>query len=90
MAKKSNVSKTISVLIRILIFSMLKTRTEVVLETLVFSPFNQFTRLATSEFLLLKHFIVTKVNRLMLLKEVTTVYNENHTKCMNTCSVTGS
>jgi hypothetical protein len=51
MVKKTNVSRTISILVlRVLDwnsshFSTMRTRTELVLETLVFSPFNHMTQL---------------------------------------------
>jgi hypothetical protein len=48
MAKKTNVSRTISVLV-LRDFSTLRTRTEIVLETLVFSSFNHVTRLVARE-----------------------------------------
>jgi hypothetical protein len=55
--EKTNVSRTISVLVlrALKYFGTLRTRTEMTLETLVFSSFNNLMRLADREYFIIRH-----------------------------------
>jgi hypothetical protein len=54
-SEKTYISKTISVFVLRIHISTLRTRTEIVFETLVFSPFNHLTWLIAQENFIIKY-----------------------------------